>query len=194
MPTHVALLRGINVGGGNKVEMTALRRVVASLGHRDVVTYIQSGNVVFTAASDGSPAAAASTADLAEQLEAAIAAELKVPAAVIVLTRDELAAAISANPYTDEPEPRFVHFVFLPGDADAATDAAVREAVVQAASKGGRDEATVDGRLMFLHTPDGFGTSDLAARLLNRKSPVAAGTARNWRTVTKLLALCDGEE
>ena len=47
MPTHVALLRGINLGGHNKVAMADLRTVVASLGHGDVATYIQSGNVVF---------------------------------------------------------------------------------------------------------------------------------------------------
>jgi uncharacterized protein (DUF1697 family) len=48
MPTHVALLRGINLGGHNKVAMADLREVVTSLGHADVATYIQSGNVVFS--------------------------------------------------------------------------------------------------------------------------------------------------
>jgi len=191
VPTHVALLRGINVGGGGKVEMAELRKVVASLGHRDVVTYIQSGNVVFSPGSRS--AAVPATADLAEELRAAIADELKVRAAVIVLDRAELAAVISANPYADEPEPRFVHGVFLPHEADAATRAAVREGVAKAAGQGSRDEATIAGRMMYLHTPDGFGTSDLARWLMSKKSPVAAGTARNWRTVTKLLALCDGQ-
>ena len=197
MPTHLALLRGVNVGGGGKLEMAELRRVVSSLGHRDVITYIQTGNILFTPAGQ-SPAAAVQrtappgTAELAEELEAAIADRLSVRTEVIVLTRDELAAAISANPYADEPEPRFVHCVFLPDDADEATHAAVREAVAQAGSQGSRDEATIIGPVMYLRTPDGFGTSGLARVLLNRKSPVAAGTARNWRTVTKLLALCDG--
>jgi uncharacterized protein (DUF1697 family) len=196
MPTHLALLRGVNVGGGGKLEMAELRRVVSALGHRDVITYIQTGNLLFTPASQ-SPAAAGQltgspgTAERAEELEAAIADRLNVRTEVIVLTRDELAAAISANPYADEPEPRFVHCVFLPDDADEATHAAVRDAVAQAGSQGSRDEATIVGRVMYLRTPDGFGTSVLARWLLTRKSPVAAGTARNWRTVTKLLALCD---
>ena len=49
MATHVALLRGINLGGKNKVAMADLREVVAGLGHADVSTYIQSGNVLSTA-------------------------------------------------------------------------------------------------------------------------------------------------
>jgi len=71
----------------------------------------------------------------------------------------------------------------------------VRESVAaarqQAAAKGGRDEATVVGRTLFLHTPDGYGRSELAVRLSRARGPVADGTARNWATVTKLLALCD---
>jgi uncharacterized protein (DUF1697 family) len=49
----------------------------------------------------------------------------------------------------------------------------------------------VVGRALFLHTPDGYGRSELAARLARARGPVATGTARNWATVTKLLALCD---
>jgi uncharacterized protein (DUF1697 family) len=71
-------------------------------------------------------------------------------------------------------------------------DAGVAALVERVAQDGSRDTARLIGRTLFLHTPDGFGRSKLSELLLARPgSPVAAGTARNWTTVTKLLALCD---
>src|SRR4029078_10097447 len=78
VPTHVALLRGINLGPHKRVAMPALRTLVAGLGHTDVATYIASANVVFTAAD--------AKADLAADLEKAIAAECGVSCRVVVLT------------------------------------------------------------------------------------------------------------
>jgi uncharacterized protein (DUF1697 family) len=190
MPTHVALLRGINVAGG-KVVMADLRQVVTSLGHTDVATYIQTGNVVFTPVVF-TPADGDSTT-LASELRTAIAGSLGLDPAVIVLTRDELADALEQNPYKDEPNPRYVHMVFLPAELDDAAQSQIRQAADEARSRGSKDEATLLGRTLYVHTPDGFGTSELATTLLaKRKSPAAAGTARNLNTVTKLLALCDG--
>jgi uncharacterized protein (DUF1697 family) len=184
VPTYVALLRGINVGGRNKVAMADLRDVVTSLGHSEVATYIQSGNIVFRAKKTG-------TSALAADLERAIDNELGVRPRVVVLSRDELAAVIGANPYPDEPNPKAVHAIFL---ADApGSDTADRIAQVErrAAKKGGRDQVRLIGRTLYLHTPDGFGRSELAALLLRAdgKSIGAAATARNWATVTKLLEL-----
>src|SRR5262245_32024671 len=105
MPTHVALLRGINVGGHNKVAMAELRKVVASLGHTEVATYIQSGNVVFTTAETD-------TAALAAAMERAIAEALGVRPRVVVLSREELARVVDDNPYPDEPNPKAVHAIF----------------------------------------------------------------------------------
>jgi uncharacterized protein (DUF1697 family) len=186
MPTHVALLRGINVGGGGKVPMAQLRVLVTSLGHRDVGTYIQSGNIVFTAAHDDDEAVAA-------ELTKAIADQFGVRTSAVVLSRDELAAVIEANPYPDEPEKRFVHGVFLAADPGEAALQRVADAVAAAAAKGSRDEAKYVGRTLYLHTPDGFGASELAKELLMKRPtmPPATGTARNWNTITKLLALCD---
>jgi uncharacterized protein (DUF1697 family) len=185
MPSHVALLRGVNVGG-RKLVMAELRQVVASLGHTEVATYIQSGNVIFTTAQSDTDA-------LVQAMEAAIAAAFGMRVSVVVLSRADLAEAIRVNPYPVEPNPRFVHGVFLPADPDHATLAGVQAAVKQVSEQGSRDEATLIGRTMYLHTPDGFGRSALATALLaKRSSPVSAGTARNWATITKLLALCDG--
>jgi uncharacterized protein (DUF1697 family) len=185
MATHIALLRGINVGGHNKVAMADLREVMAALGHTGVVTYIQSGNVVFSTGETD-------TAALASALEKAIADALGVDAAVVVLSRQELAQAAIDNPYAGEVNPKLVHAVFFaqtpPGLPDAIAAAEARDA-----ERGGHGSAQVVGRTLFVHTPGGFGRSELALHLLGRKaSPAAAGTARNWATVSKLLALCEG--
>jgi uncharacterized protein (DUF1697 family) len=164
--------------------MAELRTLVSSLGHTDVATYIQSGNVIFTATRDD-PAA------LSAELERAIADRLRVPARVVVLTRDQLAQVVRANPYPDEPNPRAVHAIFLTDDPDPELNDAVKVAQQKAEAKGSRDTARLVGRTLFLHTPDGFGRSDLAAALIGRTKAGTAGTARNWATVTKLLALCD---
>jgi uncharacterized protein (DUF1697 family) len=187
VPTHVALLRGINLGGHKRVAMPELRAVVSGLGHRDVSTYIQSGNVLFSTDETD-------TAALAAELRQAIALELDVQAGVVVLSRDDLARVIAASPYTSEPDPKAVHVIFLPGDPEPGHAGHLAAVQQKAAAKGGRDEVTLAGRAVYLHTPDGYGRSELARLLSQTRGPMsvrAAGTARNWSTVTKLLDLCD---
>ena len=184
MPTHVALLRGINLGPHKRVAMPALRSLVESMGHTDVATYIASGNLVFTAGDrDGA---------LADDLEKAIADDLGVTCRVVVLTCAEMVRAAADNPYADEPDPKRVHAFFLMEKAGPEAREHVAQAQERAAAKGSRDEATIVGRVLYLHTPDGFGRSELAAELSkDAKRNPAAGTARNWATVTKLLAMCE---
>lgn len=187
MRTHIALLRGINVGGHNKVAMTDLREIVTSHGHIDVVTYIQSGNVAFTSPETD-------TARLAEALEQEIAERLGVRPSVVVLSRDQLAQVIAANPYPRETNPRCLHAVFRHQEMSPDEIAAVAAAGKRAADKGSHDEATVVGSTLFLRTPDGLGRSELAAQLARSGAAMAAGTggtARNWATVTKLMTLLD---
>lgn len=186
MSGHVALLRGINVGGRNRVTMEALRGVVISLGHADVSTYIQSGNVLFTAAG-------ADSVVLADAIERAIARDLDVAPQVVVLSRAELVEAIEANPFADEPNPKAVHGVFHREPPGPDRVAEVAAAVERASAQGGEDEARVIGRTLYLRTPQGIGRSLLAARLTRPTAAGAAdaGTARNWATVTKLLSLME---
>lgn len=186
MPTHVALLRGINVGSHNQVAMADLRALVADLGHTDVTTYLRSGNVVFTAAGAGG-----AVEDLAAELERAIAAALDLRLRVVVVAGAELARVVRDNPYPDEPNPRMVHAVFLSEDPGADLAARVESAQAAVAAKGSRDTARIVGRALYLHTPDGFGRSDLAATLTKIGAKQEAGlaaTARNWATVTALHA------
>ena len=186
MARFVALLRGINVGGRNKVAMADLRQIAESLGHTEVVTYIQSGNMVFT-----SPGTSAS--GLADALEEAIAARLDVQPAVVVLSRAELAQVMRDNPFPDETAPKCLHAVFRREEMSPEAIAAVAAAQERARAKGSRDEAVVVGRTLFLRTPDGLGRSELAAQLA-RSGAQAAGTARNWATVTRLLAMLGPED
>jgi uncharacterized protein (DUF1697 family) len=216
MASHVALLRGINVGGRNKVPMAELREVVASLGYTGVTTYIQSGNVLFTTSESD-------TGKLASALEAAITDAFGLWASVVVLTRDDLARILDINPYPDEPRPQFVHVVFLNAEPPADLVDKIKAAESAAAAKGGRDTVTAIGPALYLHTPVGFGTSELAQMVFRIIGPpgrtgaggkggavspghAAAGgtggvvppgkhrvaaTARNLATATKLLSLCD---
>ena len=203
MPTHIALLRGINLGGHNKVAMADLRQVVTSLGHGDVATYIQSGNVLFSPAEASTGEAStgqagpADTATLAAGLTRAVAAKLGVRAGVVVLSRDELGQVVADNPYPDPEDPRFVHVIFLPGDPGPGHADWLAACQQKAAEKGSRDEVTLVGRAVYLHTPDGFGRSELAKLLGKAGGPMSAkseGTARNLATVTKLLALATADQ
>ena len=105
--TYVALLRGINVGGKNKIAMAELKSLFASLGFEDVVTYIQSGNVVFRSASDDADA-------LSVKIEREIAALSGIKPAVLLRTPKELATIAERNPYLSrDADLSKLHIVFL---------------------------------------------------------------------------------
>lgn len=184
MATHVALLRGVNVGG-RVLAMSDLRAIVEAAGHADVKTYIQSGNVVFTAKGGET----APEDELAAGIEAGIEERLGMPVAVVVLSRDELVRALEADPYTAEEESRYVHLVFFAQPLGPADRERVAAAQSSAAAKGSRDEAAVIGRVLYLHTPEGFGRSELAAALTKAGKQAPTGTARNRATARKLLDL-----
>ena len=194
VPTHVALLRGVNNLGGKKVAMAELRAVVTSLGHTDVMTYIQSGNVLFTPPpARGNTGSGADATALAAELEQAIAANIGVQARAVVLPREELARCVRDNPYPGQTNPKLLHAVFLPEMPGPGLAAWLADAERQVRAEGSRDQAQVRGRTVYLHTPDGYPPSELRRVLARAGGPTsarAAGTARNWATVTRLLQLC----
>lgn len=173
MSTHIALIRGINVGGRNKVPMRTLRSLFTSLGHQDVRTYVASGNVVFTANPNTDDDLAAAIAD-------AIAVEFNLNVSVVLRTPDELADAAQRNPFASEDDPAKVHVAFL---RDVAADEHVGELDPDRSPP---DEFVVDGREIFIHYPNGAGRSKLTIDYFERRLGTS-GTARNFRTVTKLL-------
>ena len=170
---YVALLRGINVGGKTKIPMAALRDTCAAAGCEDVVTYIQSGNVVLKSKL---------TADkLRTALEEAIAEEFGFNPAVMIRTAKELAAIVDRNPYPDADE-KTIHVGFLHAAPNAATKKCL--AAIDCAP----EELTVTGRDVYLHLPNGMGRAALPVQMDRclRPTPI---TVRNWRTVTKLVEL-----
>lgn len=174
----IALLRGVNVGGSKKVPMARLRELLSDLGHDDVRTYVQSGNVVFGAGE-------ASAERIAGEIERAIEGEFGFGVRITMRTHEELAAVVAANPFPDAvAEPKTLHVLFL-----AAAVAADRlDDVHRAAFEPELFE--LRERELYLWLPDGIGRSALAARLTERRLGVEA-TARNWRTVRTLLELAD---
>ena len=174
---QVALLRGINVGGHAKIAMADLRRLATGLGYDDVRTHLQSGNLVVTTAR--TPAA------VGRELERAIAEQLGVEPRVVVRTRDELADVIDRNPFPEavgEGSRLFVTFLSGAPAAGALDDLDPAEYEP--------DTFRLLGRELYLHCPDGMRDSKLAQVLARKRLGVVA-TARNWNTVTKLLAIAD---
>jgi uncharacterized protein (DUF1697 family) len=167
---------------------------VTSLGHAEVVTCIQSGNVLFTPRLAGSTAAArAGTATLAAELERAIAECTGLRARAVVLSGEELAGCVRDNPYPGETTPRLLHAVFLPEVPGPGLAAWVADAGRQVRANGCRDRAQLLGRTVYLHTPDGYPPSELRRVLARAGGPTSArvaGTARNWATVSRLAELC----
>ncbi|HWS46307.1 MAG TPA: DUF1697 domain-containing protein [Acidimicrobiia bacterium] len=172
MTTYVALLRAVNVGG-RKVPMQALRELFAGLGHRDVETYIQSGNVVF--------AAKGAAARVKPELEHAIGREFGFDVTVLLRTHAELTKVVAGNPFTKQ-EP---YVTFL--------DAAPRAQQVEALDPGqfAPDVFAVNGREVYLHCPGGYGRTKINNAFFESRLAVAA-TTRNWNTVLKLTEMVAG--
>lgn len=186
MARFVALLRGVNVGGV-RIAMADLRAAVESLGHDDVETYVQSGNVVLTAA--GRPAGAALAADIRRAIEA----HAGIDPAVIVLSAGQWQEVIELNPYPDEEDGTKLHAVLVQ-DAYSAAERTAAEDLRDGLRHGGSDDdLTIVGRVLYLHLPNGMGRSALATKLGRLKTARQhEATARNWRTVLALRTLLAG--
>ena len=173
---RIALLRGINIGPRQRVKMPELRELIEGLGYTDVQTLVQSGNVVFTSR--------AKPASLETKLEQEIEKQLGVDPKVVVRTRDELAAAIEANPFEVPQDPKNLHVTFLADEPDQ--DAVKKLEALDFPP----DELKLAGREIYILYANGSGRSELAQQLGRAKLGVAA-TDRNWNTVTKLLEMAD---
>jgi uncharacterized protein (DUF1697 family) len=168
-----ALLRGINIGPNKRIAMADLRAIVESLGHTDVETYLQSGNVVFTPKRR--------TKDLSAPLSAAILDATGHDVPVVLRTGAELADVVDANPYpVDDPTRAVVAFL---ADAVDLGDLALGDL-----SSYLPDELTISGRELYVSVPNGQGRSKLMEALTKRTLPTTL-TVRNWRTVEALAEL-----
>ncbi len=171
---RIALLRGINVGGKRIVPMKALAGVLEKAGGRDVVTYIQSGNVVFTATRQKPDA---------ESISRAIEAAFGFAVPVVVRTHAELVRCRDASPFAKRSQdPKHLHVSFL-----SAAPPPERIAALDPARSPG-DELRVIGAELHLHLPNGVGKSKLTSDYLDRTLGVT-GTFRNWATLAALIEL-----
>ena len=174
---HIALLRGINVGGHATVAMADLRELLTALGFRDVRTLLQSGNAVF---SGGKRDAAA----LESQLEKETSKRLGLRPAFLVRSADEWADVIARNPFPNEAkhDPGHLIVMFLKSTPAASAVEALRAAVT------GPEVIHAGARHLYITYPDGMGRSKLTGTSIEKKLGTI-GTARNWNTVLKLAAL-----
>lgn len=177
MTAFAALLRAVNVGGTGIIRMADLRALCEKIGFGSVQTLLQSGNVVFTA--KGTDKA------VAEKLAAAIERSHGFRPAVMVRTAAELAGVIERNPFpaAAKAEPNRLLVSFLAGPP--AKDAAERLAAIRVEKEKIR---LVGGSLYVHYAEGGMGTSKIGNAVLEKALGVPA-TARNWNTVTKLMAM-----
>ncbi len=177
MTIHVALVRGINVGGHKPVAMADLRDLLTRLGLADAQSLLQSGNLVFRAA-------ARAGGQLERLLEAEASKRLGLQADFFVRSAKEWNAIVAHNPFRQEAERDPSHLVVMllkhvpdPGDVKALQAAITGPEVVRAV-----------GRQAYITYPDGIGRSRLTNALIE-KTLGTRGTGRNWNTVIKLDAL-----
>jgi len=182
MSTSVALLRAVNVGGQNRVGMSALRDMFAALGFPGARTLLHSGNVVFDARGKSGPA-------LERILEDATKRKLSLAVDYVVRSAAEWEALVRGNPFATEAkrDPARVHVVCLKR-APAAATLRTLEAGIR-----GREVVRLRGRELYAVYPDGMGRSKLTNTVIERLLGTR-GTARNWNTVLKLAALVRGGE
>ena len=173
MTTYVALLRGINVGGNNKVPMADLRAMCLGLGYDNVETYIQSGNVVFDTA--------VSEAAIASDMEAGLLSTFGLTLSVVVRSAAELVEIVARNPFPSETDGTKLHVTCFASPLAAAMVAKLDP------SFSPPDTFVLDGRDMYLHLPGGMGASKLAVHIGQKLGKL--GTGRNWNTVLKLVEM-----
>lgn len=179
MGRFIALLRGINVGGKNRLPMTKLVEVLHSLGFDNVQTYIQSGNAVFDSRRK-------STDRLARLIADTLQDQHQIDAAVLVLSEVALRSAVENDPFrAANPDPKTMHFFFLSGEPQQADESAIKSAAAKS------EQYELIGSVFYLLAPDGIGRSKLAANA-ERYLGVPA-TARNLRSVEAILALATSE-
>jgi len=176
---HIALIRGINVGGHLPVSMSDLRDMLTHLGFESPRSLLQSGNLVFRCD-------ARRGAGLEGLLEAEAEKRLGLRADFLIRSAKEWREVVARNPFRKEAErdPSHLVVMFLKSAAEAKNVKAVQAAIT------GSERIRGDGRQVYIVYPAGIGRSPLTNVLLEKKLGIR-GTARNWNTVLKIAALAD---
>jgi uncharacterized protein (DUF1697 family) len=178
LSTHVALLRGVNLGGKNLLPMRELAQMFVGAGCSDVRTYIQSGNVIFRAAPgllEGFP----------DRMTKQIAERFGCRTPVILRTAKQFADAVRDNPFAKAAaDEKALHVYFLASLPNAQDVARLDP------ERSRPDAFSVHNREIYLHLPNGMARTKLTNSYFDSKLATTS-TARNWRTVLKLFELME---
>ena len=175
MKRWIGLFRGINVVGNNLLPMASLVRHLEAMKLKNVKSYIQSGNVVFDTTSKN-------LTSLTKSIVARIADEHGFAPRLLLISPDALQQAFDGNPFPHaDAEPKSLHFFFLDKPSTNPNTKALESA------KAETESYVLTDLVFYLHAPDGIGRSKLASRV--EKHLGVTATARNFRTVEKLMAL-----
>lgn len=177
MPTYISILRGINVSGSNKIPMAQLKALYESLDFTDVKTYIQSGNVVFHSSHRITKASLNS-------LHNAMVKTVGFSVPIAIMTKSELKTIIDHNPYLkkDKIDASKLHVTFL---LDVPNKTALEKLN---AIDSGSDTFHINGKVIYLYCPNGYGRTKLTNNYFERMLAVNA-TTRNWKTTNVLYSM-----
>ncbi|MGO9127491.1 MAG: DUF1697 domain-containing protein [Terriglobales bacterium] len=181
MPTYISMLRGINVLGHKRVEMSRLREMCEGMGFEQVRTYIQSGNVVFKTGKS-------TPSGLSRRIEERMMSEFGFSAMVLTRTAKELGRAIQGNPFVKEGgkdgSKVFVGFLARAPKADAVEKLQARAAKTE--------QVHCCGREIYVYYVDGMGRARLLTHGVLERVLAVSTTMRNWNTVSKLYQMAMG--
>jgi uncharacterized protein (DUF1697 family) len=177
MAIFISILRGINVSGQKIIKMDALRKSYESLGLENVITYVQSGNIIFSSEQDD-------TDHLAEKITCRIKDDFSFDVPVIVMKKETMKQIIDGNPFAGDPDkdPSYMYVTFLES-APVAFDKKIIED-----KKQGDEEIAFSESAVYFYCPHGYGRTSLNNNFLENKLKVRA-TTRNWKTTLELLRL-----
>ena len=177
--TCITMLRGVNMTGHNTIKMTRLADMFRQLGYTDAETYIQSGNIVFTCHNGDID-------DVSSGIRKSVLSEFNLNIAVIIRTLDEMKKIISANPFMEEPDfdPSKMAVLFL--EFRPSEEQILKVAGIDYPP----DKFRINGSEIYIYCPDGFGKTKLYTNFFEAKMKVT-GTARNWRTLNKLIEMAE---
>ncbi|MBL4890544.1 MAG: DUF1697 domain-containing protein [Rhizobiaceae bacterium] len=176
MTRFVVFLRGINVGGHRKIKMAELKQLHEKMGHKNVATYLQSGNAVFDSSDTD-------RTKLIGAIEQEYRSQLEIDTHVILRDTEEIASAIAKLPFplNEEREPKFLHGIFLSETPDS-------EMIKTLMQYKGPEEIQIIGDVLYVYYTEGSGRSKFNLTLIEKNLKVK-GTARNWNSVRKILEL-----
>ena len=172
------MLRGINVSGQKKIQMTDLKALYEALKFKDITTYIQSGNIIFKASEK------TSDETLAAKIEKAIYKKYNFNVPVIIRSVEEMDNTISVNPFLKENglNTEKLHVTFLADNPQQTNIESIKHIDYSP------DKFIITGKEVYLYCPNGYGITKLSNNFFENKLKIKA-TTRNWKTVNRLFAL-----